>query len=48
MRALKKFNETKLKILPVIKLNFTANFGEILVITFPLRSQLFNSVCLIK
>lgn len=30
--------------LPVIKLNLTANLGEIFVITFPLKSQLFNSV----
>lgn len=34
--------------LPVIKLNFTANLGEILEITFPDKSQLLSSVFLIR
>lgn len=33
---------------PVIKLNLTANFGGILVKSFVLKLQVFNSVCLIK
>lgn len=32
----------------MIRLNFTVNFGGILVMTFPLRSQVFSSVCLMR
>lgn len=31
-----------------MKLNLTANFGGIFVITLPLRSQVFSSVCRIR
>lgn len=34
--------------LPVIKLNFRANFGGIFLITFELKSHVFNSVFRIK